>query len=60
MNKMSCILFFLKFYIISYIFDYPLVKSTSRHIFEKVLICIGRGLCYMEIKEMDTFEHFNF
>ena len=36
------------------------LKSTSRHIFEKVLICIERGIFCTDIKEMNTFENFIF
>ena len=36
------------------------LKSTSRHIFEKVLICIERGIFCTDIKEMNMFENFIF
>ena len=31
-------------------------KSTSRHIFEKVIICIERGLFSVYFKEMNLFK----
>ena len=36
------------------------LKSTSRHIFEKVLICIDRGIFSTDINQMNTFENFIF
>ena len=37
-----------------------LIKSTSRLIFQKVLICIVRGQYCIEILEMNTFENYIF
>ena len=34
------------------------MKSTSRHIFEKVLICIERGMYSVHFKEMSLFKNF--
>ena len=36
------------------------MKSTSRLIFEKVLICIERGICSVNFKEINFFENFIF
>ena len=40
--------------------SYTQLKSTSRHIFEKVLICIERGLYSVFLKEMNLFDNLIF
>ena len=44
----------------SYQLKYTVMKSNSRHIFEKLLICIERGIYCVNIKEMNIFENFIF
>ena len=36
------------------------LKSTPRHIFEKVFICIGRAIYSVDFKELNPFEKLNF
>ena len=36
------------------------MRSTSRHIFEKVLICIERGMYSVHFKEMNLFKKYIF
>ena len=44
-------------FILSWLTMMCYLKSTSRHIFENVLVCIERGLYSVFSKEMNLFEN---
>ena len=42
---------------LEFVLLWKLEKSTSRHIFEKVPICIGRGIFCTNTNEINAFEN---